>query len=244
MKLNARTISRIAPWLAVVVVGLLVSSVGAQTVQPAALPQLTSDAPKATQRPPTGGTVEDAGTERGRRWGYVFGGVGHLVDERVNVRSDDFVVFRAVDPAKQVGGGIEWELSPSTGVSAEGGLLLVPDVSSTMFSVNGSYRFRPAPPGRQALVPFLTGGVSLIGATLPALSLGVGVDYWLPGRNGLRLELRGTRWRDEREVGLGLGDGRDFLFVDHPWLLAVRIGINFGRSPGSTNRSRPQSSRR
>ena len=242
MRLNTLTISRVTPWL-VAVVALFASSAGAQTVTPGVGFDPTSETRKATQQPEGAGTVEHAGTARGRLWGYAFGGVGRLFDESVNVRSDDFIVSRTVAPTKQFGGGVEWELSPTTGISAEGSLLLVPGWAWSMFSVNGSYRFRVPPPGQQSLVPFLTGGVSLIGATLPALNIGVGVDYWLPGRNGLRFEIRGTRWRDEREVGLGLGDASDFLVVDHPWSVAVRIGINFGRSSGSRNRPGPRRSR-
>ena len=231
MRLNALTISRVTPWLAAVV--LFASSAGAQTVTPGTGFGPTSETRKATQQPGGAGTVEHAGAARGRLWGYAFGGVGFLFDERVN-NAVDFVVFRAVDRTKHFGGGIEWQLSQSIGISTEGSVYLVPDMGFLSLSVNGSYRFRSAPPGRRSLVPFLTGGLSLPGPSSPGINIGMGADYWLRGRDGLRFEIRATRGRDARDVGLH--DGRQTHFVDYPWFVDFRIGINFGRSAGTASR--------
>ena len=102
--------------------------------------------------------------------------MGLLFDERVN-NAIDFVIFRAVDRTKHFGGGIEWQLSQSIGISTEGSVYLVPDMGFLSLSVNGSYRFRSAPPGRRSLVPFLTDGLSLPGPSSPGINIGMGADY-------------------------------------------------------------------
>ena len=89
-----------------------------------------------------------------------------------------------------------------------------------MLSANVSYRFRSAPPEQPTLVPFVTGGYSLVDA--PGVNIGVGVDQWLRGGRGLRLEFRATRLRQERRLD----------FVPHAWLLDFRVGWNFGRQWG------------
>ena len=232
MGVNAVTVRRVLPWPAILVV-LLTSSAGAQTVQPGVGLNLTSDSPTTTQQPLAGGGVERIPTERGRRWGYAFGGVGLLSNERVNA-AVGFVVNRAVDRTQHFGGGMEWQLSPSIGIAAEGSIYVVPEVAVLAFSVNGSYRFRSAPPGQPSFVPFVTGGLSLPGPFSPGINIGAGADYWLRERDGLRFEVRLTRGRDARDVGLD--DGRQIHFVDYPWLVDFRIGINFGRSRGTASR--------
>ena len=231
MRFIVLQVGRVTPSLVVAVVALFASSAGAQTITPESGADATGES-RVIQRPVTGGSVERADTERGRLWGYAFGGVGLLFDERVN-NAVDFVVFRAVDRTKHFGGGIEWQLSQSIGISTEGSVYLVPDVGFLSLSVNGSYRFRSAPPGRRSLVPFLTGGLSLPGPSSPGINIGMGADYWLRGRDGLRFEIRATRGRDARDVGLH--DGRQIHFVDYPWFVDFRIGINFGRSAGTAS---------
>lgn len=112
--------------------------------------------------------------------GYVFGAPGQ------------FRVSGFSNRTFQAGGGVEYILASGLGAGAELGYL-APTASWSdglgVFSANVSYHIRLA---ASRVVPFVTGGYSLMfrEGHLNAFNVGGGVNYWFGRRAGLRLELR------------------------------------------------------
>ena len=229
---TSNVVAPVLPWLGrlsglMVAIGLLASSGAAQTVEPVVSLDLpTTERLSAPQSPPGERAADRATTARGGLWGYVFAGPGVYRNEvtidrgRFRGKHTAFDVVQETYRSGSYGGGVEWQVFKSVGVSGEVGTQIVSGYPHGMLSANVSYRFRSAPPEQPTLVPFVTGGYSLVDA--PGVNIGVGVDQWLRGGRGLRLEFRATRLRQERRLD----------FVPHAWLLDFRVGWNFGRQWG------------
>lgn len=105
------------------------------------------------------------------------------------------------------GGGGEVRLYKGLGVGAEaaGG------DSFGMFSVNGSYHFIK-PGSGQKLVPFVTGGYTLLGPSdsTNLVNYGAGVNYWVADRVGLRFEVRDHKFLEGSNHILGIRVGVTF----------------------------------
>ena len=218
----------VVPWLGGLVIstGLLASSAGAQTVEPVVSLDLPTTERAALQSPPGERAVDRSRTAHGGLWSYVFAGPGvyrsEVTIDRGPFRGEqtEFDIVQDSDRSGSFGGGVEWQAFKSLGVSGEVGTQIVSGYPHGMLSGNVSYRFRSAQPEKRTLVPFVTGGYSLVDA--PGVNIGVGVDQWFRGGRGLRFEFRATRLRHEPRLD----------FVPHAWFLDFRVGVNFGRAPG------------
>lgn len=145
-----------------------------------------------------------AGTSQaqGAGTGYVFAAPGQF---RVEGFSNNTL---------QAGGGGEYILDNGVGIGAEIGYLTPTESWGDgvgVFSANGSYHFRPRARG---VVPFVTGGYSLMfrEGHLNAFNVGGGVNYWFHRRAGLRVELR-----DQIHSESGI--------TGHWW--GARVGLSF-----------------
>jgi hypothetical protein len=92
------------------------------------------------------------------------------------------------------GGGLDAQFYKGLGIGAEVGYAGRARAMRTgfgIFSVNGSYHFSTGSRSGK-FDPFVTGGYSLFfrSGTLNALNFGVGTNYWLGEKAGLRLEFR------------------------------------------------------
>ena len=154
-----------------VAIGLLASSGAAQTVEPVVSLDLpTTERLSAPQSPPGERAADRATTARGGLWGYVFAGPGVYRNEvtidrgRFRGKHTAFDVVQETYRSGSYGGGVEWQVFKSVGVSGEVGTQIVSGYPHGMLSANVSYRFRSAPPEQPTLVPFVTGGYSLVDA--------------------------------------------------------------------------------
>ena len=111
-----------------------------------------------------------------------------------------------VDTLWHLGAGVDYRFFESFGVLAEVSTIGSRDGGTGILSVNGAYHFRDTPAAGRALVPFVTGGYSLVqGAITNLFNLGGGVDYWTPGSLGLRLETRSYLSEDQRVLDFRVG---------------------------------------
>jgi hypothetical protein len=93
----------------------------------------------------------------------------------------------------QFGGGGEFNLYKGLGIGLDLGYMNPIEAMSSgvgVFSANGLYSFSRN--GGTKLVPFITGGYSLLfrGDVLNAVNFGGGLNYWFSDKAGLRFEFR------------------------------------------------------
>jgi hypothetical protein len=133
--------------------------------------------PASAQSP--SGSTGPSSARMHRAQGYIFAAPGAYVGY-----SDSVATLH-------VGGGGEALVYRGLGVGAEIGAIGALEESGGglgLFSVNGSYHFGQ----KGKIVPFLTGGYSVVGGngTRNLANFGIGVNYWLRERIGIRLEFR------------------------------------------------------
>jgi hypothetical protein len=161
-------------------------------------------------------TPGSSDAERGRLWGYAFAAPGlwfqsYCVEYEFKTVRCSRSSWTRPETMPHLGGGVEWQLFRSLGVSTEAGLVVLNGYAGGILSVNGSYYFRDAPAAEPSLVPFVTGGYSLDPDLSNGLNLGGGVTYWDAAVKVCGLKCEPTFWTYVR-------------------FLEFRIGMNFGRS--------------
>lgn len=133
--------------------------------------------PASAQSPSVKAVADTAHPHRAQ--GYVFFAPGAYVGY-----SESVTILH-------VGGGGEALVYRGLGIGAEVGAIGSLEESGGglgLFSVNGSHHF-----GQNGkVVPFLTGGYSVVGGngTRSLANFGIGLNYWFGERMGLRLEFR------------------------------------------------------
>jgi hypothetical protein len=165
---------------------------------------------------------------RGPVWGHLYAGGGPYAERywlcvvSGSCPREDQVPLTEHGYMPHYGVGVEWQMLKSVGVSAEAGFLVWEEYPAGMLSANGSYYFRDARAGERTVVPFVTGGYSFAPEWVHQVNIGGGVDYWLRGGRGFRLEVR---HHSAPRV--------DFPETGFLRFLEFRVGMNFGRSSGT-----------
>lgn len=134
-------------------------------------------------------SAQDTRVQRG--YGYGFAGVATNGSGRTSALG---------------GAGGEVRLYKGLGVGAEAAV----GDDFGMFSANGSYHFTKS--GSQKLVPFVTGGYTLLGPSdsTNLVNYGAGLNYWASDRVGLRFEVR------------------DHVFIQGSnHIVGLRVGVTF-----------------
>lgn len=155
-------------------------------------------------------------------FGNIFAGGGWFFDEGTITTGPfrgtdtDYRVFRQTRRTWQLGGGVEWRFWRSMGVAAEASVSVVNDQPNGILSLNGVYHLQRNHTSSRVVVPFVTGGYSIVGPER-GVNIGAGVNYRLHKKANLRVEARGIRLIREPQ----------FEFVPRPWLLEMRLGLSF-----------------
>lgn len=159
-------------------------------------PSLQPDSGRAQAATPGG---DEARTSPSPLRGYVFAGGGPYVRqhwiEDLGGGSGRIVAERGSMPA--VGGAVEWQPLASLAASVEAGVVAYGRYPGGTLALNLSVYPGGERLASRAVVPFVTGGYSLISDRAPRLNLGGGLDYRFAAGLGLRGELRhhlAPRW--------------------------------------------------
>ena len=149
------------------------------------------------------------GTGRSAVSGYVFAGPALDFNEGCEVLDADRRCLQStwrVEVLRHLGAGLEYRFFEAFGVLAEASAVASNDAGSGLLSVNGAYHFRDTPSTEPSLVPFATGGYSVVSGSVPSFfNLGGGVDYWTRRGIALRLEARSYLSGGERVLDLRIG---------------------------------------